>query len=431
MVPDAGDGGALIDAPTDTALGDAPLDAPRLPESCEPGPEGAVDEDGNGLIDEGCPYRVTSVHALTEPLVDNSAIFGAELTDEGRRMWFVAGGQVYSSTRATTADRFTRAVRVSIGGLPGTTSLDAATITADGQTLFAQATTAVGNEVVEFTVEDGPSLVYVGPVSFGGRPLFAAYGQVIQPAVSRDGLALAFVTRMDGMLYVVRRTSRSTDFDTVQDLMRMASYPSFTPDGSGLYYTASSTGYVVDLSRPELRDPTGFDRRPFYYPPSREVFMIGTGETSGNAFEGIARGQVCRGVRCVNFTACPEMTIGSLDATHCFYRGDVSMSGGTCAAVGGATPTDRTQTATLHTPSEFTVAQMLVPATGAWIGLVPGGFEWRSGEVVTTSRFTIRPSDSECGAITTSGTWIALPCTTTLPLLCELDRWPTWSPDGT
>ncbi len=422
------DAGGSEDGGVEDAAVDAPTDAP-LPtdEVCAPDPTGhGVDEDLDGLIDEGCVYRFGTPHPVTD-IHGPNLHFSPELTDDGLLYFVRAGSEgngIWRSERLSDFEKF-RAPSLEFGFGGGL--IDSMSVTGDGSEFVVQ----IGGQlrqVVEGTIEPGLAL-----------GVEAAY----HPSLSRDGTELYFAGEVgaDRRIY---RSQRITDGSfgpgvrVFPESTEREEFPSLSRDGSTLWYTSAAgmriavraEGEMFTTSLPFEGLPVAA-AQPFYHPPTREMFYVQRGAVEWSPTDhSIWRVQVCRtrtGACEVDPIPC-ESGNRSDNGNHCYESTadptSFSAAAARCLSEGG-------HLVTIHSAEEENIVNRTATLP-TWIGgsRGPGGNEWVTMEPFLFSRIDRAPPDG-CLALNAIGGWAPLDCEgTRIASVCEWDRWPVWVDDA-
>lgn len=453
--PDASmDGGRPRDAgaddagPPETDAGgfDAGFDAGR-PESCEADPEtgAAVDEDGDGAIDEGgCGFHFGRPHLVTRIHAGFADHFGMSLNGDATRAYlgvWRAGDPIVFVERGD--------VGVAFEGPP----VPLTSTAAEGRRYGVVSVTADELEMVAQTEADGLRyFTRAGPEdAFAEDDAIRASLPVgFHPWLSSDGLEL-FVAQdgTSGTRSILRaaRSSRGLGFGPATPLalsaMRVDS-PRLSPDGRMLLYLDLDNG-LMRAERPARGEPFGEPARvdgplgaasfATYHSTSRELWFVRLpGGLDAPSVHALHRVQVCRDSECPEEPTidCPTGSI-SEDGFHCYTVAlDTSATWGAhLAACRGA----EGELASVATAAELAVVTSTLD--GAWIGLNrgivspdPAQFAWSSGEPLLfapSGGSPEAPTGSNCVRALGS-TWEAFPCGTLLRGVCEHEALPRWLP---
>ncbi len=435
---DAGtvDGGELADASID-----APPDA-FVGEACAATAAGPIDEDGDGLTDEGCEYFVDTVHSIYGLDFHNQA----EPIGERAESLIVSGPTFVNGVPAFALFHATRANMNAAYSEPRPVSftLDGAPDAVNHMASFVRVGPHAGRHGVAQVGVGTELRLYV----IAGDPV-SGYATVGAPLpVPRGYLDIAhpFLTDPVGpearrWLFVVARTREEptgevyagrVDFDpsgepaiAIGALVRVTTtgdylLPSVDPDGLVLFVERPG-GVVLSARRASVDapfpEPTvvgaalygAFSGRPIFVPATREVFMRGG-----------KRGRVSRDVLHPDvFAACAGTRIRGHSCA--MLVGGVGLLGG-----GGAWSDARDGCGPGHLLAGIEdVADFGAGAAGsdvpAWIGASEAG--WVTGEICP-------PVDIEAGecASLESGSVVARPCSERVSdRVCEIEVWPTWT----
>ncbi|MCB9615858.1 MAG: C-type lectin domain-containing protein [Sandaracinus sp.] len=444
---DAGerDGGvddAAMDADLPDAFDDAGADASTAEETCTPTNDPQVDEDGDGLIDEGCPWSFNNAHPVLDVPVGAGLHWSPALGGDGTRLYFGYSGEpsgVYLARRSTVDARF------ELGSEP---------------LLLLTSPTADPVFVVTIDLAETTLVAQIaGTLYRAERPTAGdAFGAWIEigpgthPTLRGDGLELVYV-QSDRLVRALRSES-GRDFGAPSPALEGADspqFPSMTRDGRTLFYQGVG-GSLRIASRPSndvaFSDDdvgtAGFPEGSSFsiFPPTREVFFVAVAE-DGPATQSIWRAEVCRNAGCPpRRTDCP--TGFEAVGTSCYER-----SAGTFTTLGAARDHCMTREATLAS-----VASLGERADLERLGLLPEssdvGSVWTGGVTESLASGSVdyswptdeafveyldawsqrpMPGDlmSRCIAATASG-WVARSCSggEASSALCQIVRWPVW-----
>ncbi|MCA9614387.1 MAG: C-type lectin domain-containing protein [Sandaracinus sp.] len=445
---DAGErDGGVGDASTDGDVPDAPDDggsddASVVEETCTPTNDPQVDEDGDGLIDEGCTWSFSNAHPVLDVPVGAGLHWSPAVGGDGTRLYFGYSGEssgVYLARRTSVDARFELGAEpLLLLASPNSDPVFVVAIDQAETTLVAQ----VGG--VLFRAER--------PTAGDAFGAWIEIGNGTHPTLRGDGLELIYV-QTDRLVRATRSAS-SRDFGPPSSALESAGsaqFPRVTPDGRTLFYQGAG-GSLRIASRPSndvaFSDddiPTGgFPEGSSFsvHPPTREVFFVAVGE-DGPATQSIWRAEVCRNPGCPpRRTECP---LGfEAVGTNCYER-----SPSTFTTLGAARDYCMTREATLASVASFG-ERINLERTGmlpdssdlgsVWTGgvtesLVDGlvDYAWPTDEafVEYPDAWATRPGPgdlmSRCIGATGSG-WVARSCAggASVPALCQIVRWPTW-----
>ncbi len=204
----------------------------------------------------GCAGRPFGAPVSLPPLLPDKAQFAPQLSSDGRELWFVAhdpsaGDQfwAYRSTRSSTTAEFPTAVKVDLA--QGREVTDPA-LTADGLRI-AFVSRAPTELVLEATRErvDAPFSDPVVIANLGDVP-----GAVSSLDLSVDGLTL-YYGNYEGTLWSASRSSLTAPFGDRRWLFDDARYPSVSPDQREIFYNTVTTpdGPVLRRVRADAAQP--------------------------------------------------------------------------------------------------------------------------------------------------------------------------------
>ena len=370
-LPDAGeeDAGMSTDAgPRDGGPVDAGTDAGPPPEVCTPSTPGAVptDENGDGVIDEGCPWYFGEPQFVTTFGVPVTAptwavIPGllAAVSHDSLRMYYTglsSSSRLYVASRVSADLPFTGGREIAVETAP---NAQRAALSPDELEVFMQAGTSTILRATRATtsVDFGPPTVVIDPATIplvGGAPCSSAN----DPFLSSDGLELVFTAACTGgwTLHSARRASLSAPFGTPTLLVTNAPpgpmvEPTLSPDEHTIFFTNQAVGSMYRAQRADVTDSTftGATELPSLRPAASLTLVPGTREAYFNSGRdwsatGLWRVQVCRDAPCTpDFVAC-DTGVRSPDGLHCYFPGPSASGTYTdgrfgCASVGGHLPT--------------------------------------------------------------------------------------------
>ena len=489
--PDAEvDAGACVDMDMDMAC--APLDCddgdpavnPAADESCDlPG----VDDDCDGVVDEGCPLSFSGRHMTTRLLSRPPVTGGAnvvfstpELNASGTRLYFVSSaagkGVVWVAVRTFDSavgeyGEFGAPTPVSIGGLAR--QWIQLSITGDGLEIFLTAASAPATLYSAIRTSETAAFPEPTPLSLPG-----GMRDPRQASVSRDGLELVVVEGAAGsrrMAYYTRGSSGdawSRGTATLPDVTNLVGdeiYPRLSADALTLWYmnrppvggdvavmqfSRESRSAPFDTAEPPgplnamLASLGGTGRQPFLHAESGELWFIRERVMMEAPLldSALMRARVCRTPSCALPTRV-DCTRGARTSSQFECLMDLAAN-----VTGEATLTelphqlDRicgemrpgTRIASVHTPEErTTIAALYGAATPSpYIGLVGTGTTrgWINGDPYFGTRRLLAGAQSARLRLS-DGTWIAggiCPAGTTcsVDVVCEREIWPTWPAAG-
>lgn len=435
-----------------------------------------VDENCDGVLDEGCAYAFGVPHWLSDLAMSNITQWFPRLSADGLTIYF--GGWDWS---ATGGARFVPhfATRASLDVRFGTPSIVPGTWTvgshvavftprADGLEGFIQVDFADGHREIHSVTRATTSAPFAPPT-----PAIASTGSWLHPALSADGLELYFtgVAPSPAGIYRAVRSSigaafsapERLDIPSVPGTADAVDSPWPMEDGSilfagragsvqRLFHAARGPGgtYLAPVELEEISDGgDGFIGGPFYSPATRELFF-----TSGRSWSpggqwgdgtrqgGIWRAEVCRD------GACPERRvecatgIRSPDRLHCYTGGTGPQPYGN--AVGACTaPTGprSDHLVSIHSEAEraFVWARFGSPSALAgslWLGAsdesAEGTWRWESGEPFVFAAWG--PGDPDGGTTQNGlvswwgfdGLFASQSTAVSHQYVCETEMWPTW-----
>lgn len=454
--PDAGPP-ALDAGPDASPSSDAGTDAGPPAEVCTPSTPGSspADEDGDGAIDEGCPWHFGVPHwsSMLRPATASSGVH--TLSEDGLRLYLRGDGNALAvGTRASTNAPFGAPAFVpSLESGAQLVAVNGATLSSDErEVIFSR------NEELWVARRASASVPFGLPTALG---VLNSTATDWAPFLSRDGLELFFASVRSGTYHIYRSTRPSTDSDdwsapaqvTFEPTVASVNSPALTADGLTLFFnddaglmrraTRSSTTETVftEPSSVDIENTAGS----FYYYVSertRELFFTDNAAVawSPGPGRGIWRAEICRDGPCpARVVDCPTPGVRSPDGLHCYRRhpSEVSWTDGAaaCAAAGG-------HLVTIHSAAE----QELVwsnfggATTNVWLGLQETSsadvFTWLTGEPLAYTAWGAgepNPGAGEAAVIMAGiydGRWADFPASppTTVPVsaVCETELWPTW-----
>ena len=423
--------------------------AERCPsEACTPseGRSVAVDEDADGLVDEGCGYFFGTPHPVMAVVSSRASGFTETahptLSSDARTLTYASfttgltrpiAAQLRSVQRMDAGAPFEAPTVVVVEGL--------------GSEQYVRGISASQNglvAVVEYE-QFGSRLIDVRRASATGpwqRVAPIADGR--DAALSSDGLELFYAS--GGGLW---RRTRITPLEAwsapiaLTGLASAAGGTSLSADNHALYFHAGSPSQLWVIERQDIHSaafnapvalgllPRESVRSPLYARETRELFFTSNRPGTPSADATIWRVQVCRDHAC-------EETVGSEliacegtrseDGTHCYRTSTLmTFSEATtwCSGLGG-------HLVSVHSDLE---RQAIHPTDGdLWLGLTAdsGAWRWMTLEPVSyTSWFVLEPAPTAgaCAGSNRGGlgtAWGTRPCNEARPAVCEFDLWPTW-----
>lgn len=441
---DAGDedGGDRDAGPPRDASDDAGIDAgPPPDESCAPSSEGAsVDEDADGVIDEGCSWHLGTPHLVAWVHVGRTQHFNLALDATGTDAYVGTdqeGVGVQRFDRADVGAPFATAPTELVGTAAPGARYRVVSVNADATTLAAQ--TETGVQVFSRSIPVDP-FAPLGPELAG-----------VHPSLSPNGLEL-FVTDNSVTPSVIRVYGRSSA-DLMFGASRVVTLPDATgsvispfmmADGNTLLYVESGIGGQAAIREDgdefglAVSVPTGAFEFISYNPITREMWMSTTGRPDGPpGIYALYRAQVCRGAACAPEPSieCPPPAALGADGFHCFERRLPQLAWGAARDACGADG----HLATFVSMEDG--AGIAGTFTGsAWIGLNddvaastrPEEWTWANGEPLLFESWSggapgTDPADN-CARMTGMGAWFNERCGNTSGYICETEALPRWLP---
>ncbi len=442
--PDAGPtDGATLDGSTDGSR-DGETDAATLSETCVATPSGPADEDLDGRVDEGCPFFVDTTSAL----LDFDVPFAVEPIGPGALELYLSVYEdrvpaIMRSTRATTSDRFSQPVAVTINDTPGWlnwmwTLPRAMTVPCEayGQ---AQTMLTAPNYIYRFTRGTGTVCSESDPWGSPTR-LFATepYDGLTHPFLTADGLTLLVRGQPPGGAdAVILASVRSVGgtFTTLTPLPMVVTssgaFPAITDDLLDLFVQ----GATSFLSYHRDRADAAFGSSTTVSLPLRPVFVVGTQEVFGPLGSPV-RGRYWRDRDHAPIVIpCPAGGLRSSDGLRCFWHETASPGPWNQGACGGAgTSREGPHLAGPTAGNAMTITSLLTPPPplGPWVGLyVSGpGPVWVTGVPLRNSDLHSDVAGDGCyfydaGLLRPQET---ADCLEVRASLCETELWPTWTP---
>lgn len=475
--PDAGveDGGSSDGGSSDAGSADAgPADAGPREEVCTPSTAGSspADEDGDGAIDEGCPWHFGVPHAVIQAHSADDLVAVAGISEDALRLWMTAprgdGTRgVFVAERAAVDAPFSAArdITAALGGINATTLV----MTADELEIVFDDDwqTATGSDMYRATrvsVSDpfGPP----EPITELNTPgAVRDYG----PRLSPDGLEI-FFTRYDAgarSMWHARRASRTQSFDAPTRIVvpgttdqEAGATPS--ADGRTLFFVRDDgDGYRIlratrsDPTTLELDEPVAVPELEGAYSiiaamseRTREVFVFSSRAWSPGRTYGVWRAEICRDGPCPERTIdCPPPGARSPDGLHCYTVPGVSEpfieASARCAAAGGG------HLVTLHSAAETSFVLGLVGGGVFWTAAndraTEGTWRWDWPERTTFEEpfvnvqwahqggFAMEPIGGDAHDCATYDPDFTIQaglndraCESPAPVVCERELWPAW-----
>lgn len=472
-VPDAGAGdGGPLDAGTDSG----PADAGPPEEVCTPSTDGAIgaDEDGDGAIDEGCPWHFGIPHPVHQTLHEAAYHWFPRPTEGGLAIVFGAHDSAtdrhrpFVSRRATRSDPFGRPEL--IAGF-------------DEHTIPVFSPSASGDEAFLQVEAPAPShLAHVRRSGDGWGVPTRLFGSAAlrHPAPSPDGRELFFEdTRTSPhRIAISERASSAASFETIEALTipgdtdrDMSPWPIDAQTllfvrrvgGSDRVMLTTRTGSrtfsePIELEAISAVTSAGGTLGPAYSPETRELFFSSNRAWSpaGSGNVAVWRVEVCRDGPCpTRQVECAAPGIRSPDGLHCYFSaattGTRAAGVDACAAQGAHLPTLHSQAehsllwAALGSLGAFWVAASDADAEGTWRWTIMPEEAWTFSPWSTTGEpnnclcFGGELEDGEhCAelqdgdaarwgyAVDPPGSMNDVACGVSRPIACERDLWPTW-----
>lgn len=403
---DAGtDAGRAIDGGTDAgsdAGTDAGADAGPPEEVCTPSTTDStpLDEDGDGAIDEGCPWHFGVPHpVLAMHRSTTDAIYSPRLSADGLRLYFadhvadaLPSGHhaVLVSERASTDAPF--GAPELVAGLETVFAWGLA-LSTDELEAYLEVQVGATQEIHRAT-RASRSAPFGAPVRVDATDV-AGHSEN-HPYLSADGLELLFEVRTVG-LHRLRRASSAEPFTgtaeplTITGETAPTTAGALSPDGRTLLFTRreptlSDRLYLAERTAPGVATfaaPTpataiqaGANDSvsiPFYSASTRELFF-GSNRPWSPAGFATWRVEVCRDGPCATREiACPAPGVRSPDGLRCYTRGEeetTSWESARTACLARSTAATSSHLATLHSRAEHDVVWGLRTASRAvWIGM--------------------------------------------------------------
>ena len=382
--PDAGievdggqDGGTATDGGRrDGGPLDAGADAGPPPESCTRSTPGsvAVDEDGDGEIDEGCPWHFGEpqpVFSLPCPAA-GGLVESPRLSVDGLRLFartWIAGatpaGHPAVASRASLDAPFGPPVALDYipGSEVGVSSFDLDDAELE---MWAQVGTSTGQDLAvarrtSTTASFGPLM----PLTVLNDPAANDH----HPYLRSDGLELLFASSRSGvpLLYRTTRAAVAADFGAPELLAIESPTPladlgcaSLSSDGLTLFFCRGGVGNARlflthrtsrDSARfgpaqelAELNSATGHTIFATVHESTREVFFVSNRDWAPGVGGGVWRAEICRDGPCVNAYVPCDTGVRSPDGLHCYFPGPTLAGTNAearfaCASSGGHLPT--------------------------------------------------------------------------------------------
>jgi hypothetical protein len=459
---------------------DAGVDA-ATEERCTPsdGTSVPTDEDGDGAIDEGCPWQVGAPHwlpALDGVAGDGRVLFPNWLSPDGERLYLTSmlgkASKIMVATRTGRDAPFGPAV-----DLRGTALPDHAVVTialsADEREAFVAARPVASPDADT----DLYRMVRSAP---GGD-----FGELERlTGLSTDQDEEGVTLRADGLEIVyatgrgLRRALRTAPGGSFGEPVALEGVPAtdvnspqLSRDGRTLFYYRPPAGRPFRIFRAERADvaspvfgapeemtdlePSGQLHvfHPLLAEQTRELFL-GSDQPWSPTRYAIWRAELCRDGACTpRRVTCAG--VRSPDGLHCYTRLDAAQSQpaaeAACRTAGG-------HLASIASAAEHALIWSTFGGTSLWIGAVddrpgvpecnrrsldgtgayPCAWGWEDGERWTFdawgnagSPLGLEPQEEgeeDCAAMYEhyAGQWADLPCATALQAVCETTLYPVW-----
>jgi hypothetical protein len=464
---------------------DGAPDAPPGVEACTPQTAGAVpgDEDGDGLVDEGCAWSFGVPHPLSAPMgvawVPN-IVTPTWISHDGRRLYVTYATTFGQHTGLYVVSRPDRSARFGaptpVAGIDlANYSVNGFTVSSDEREAYFTATTtgSMGSDVYRATRAsiDEPFGALVA------LPALSTANNDERPALSVDGRELWLAH--DRRLVRSTRTATSEPFGPPEalrglpDIESNAVAPSI--DGRTIFYYVNASGRF-QLMRAERADgttatfgdpvevvalePSGMYENflPVLSQSTQEMFF-GSNQPWSPTHYAIWRARICRDGACPSEPiACPSGTgVRSPDGLHCYSKLTTAQTQTAaetaCAQQGG-------HLAAINSAAEQALVWDRFGTESLWMGgfddargvgecntlardgspAFPCPWGWTSGEVWTYANWGATPSGSvvepeeggeqDCGVLWFDsgydGKWADELCGAAHAALCETVSYPTW-----
>lgn len=442
------DGGPLDAAVDDAAVDDATIDAPDAPDAdagstsevCTPARGTAADEDGDGAIDEGCPWHFGRPHPVLDVDRGVSEHWSPVVVADSRRLYFAYSGErsgVYLAQRSTPSTRFALDLEPErVFESPTVEPIYTFTITPDERVLVVQ----VGGELVVSERESADAaFTDIRMIGMGTHPTICA-----------DGHEIVFVRGFD--LVRIARGRRGEEFGPASLAVTDSSpeapaFPRMTPDGRSLFYTRGSVLVTATRNATDapfgdvtgLPDVAGHSLAVSF--ATREVYFSLPGSDSSPSEQGVWRMELCRDGPCpAQEFECPSTLepvpgllgcygVGGMVSTFGAAADFCETAGGTLASINSAGERNALFAAGYLSLSDpvwsGAVTDSLAPALVA--------YTWPTDEPFVEYRelWQTRPSEGDlaarCAMVTNSGL-LARRCDSgaMVAALCERVHWPFW-----
>ena len=397
---------AGVDAGTDAGRAtdggtDAGTDAGPPEEVCTPSTAGGtpLDEDGDGAIDEGCPWHFGVPHPVVPAHSGTGGVILGSITPDGLALWLTAARAdgtrgVFIAERTATDAPFANARDV-------TTALGVTAPRITGVWLSPDGLELIYDD--DFRT-DAPSDLYrvtrtSTTVPFGAATAIAELvlpgARDYAPKLTADGLEI-FFTRLEGgvrSLWHARRASPGASFGAPAPIVMSGTrdedsvgVPS--ADGLTLFFARQLAGtWTIHRAQRPDRDALAYGEpepiAALTAPPysavtalseqTREVFITSDRPWTPAGL-GVWRAEVCRDGPCpTRELACPAPGVRSPDGLRCYTPGEAettSWESARTACLARSTAAMSSHLATLHSRAEHDVVWGLRTASQAvWIGM--------------------------------------------------------------
>lgn len=446
---DSGVDGGLVDATLDAPDGEAPdgdapdADAGAGSEVCTPSSvagTSAADEDGDGAIDEGCPWHFGAPHPVLDLDRGVEEHWSPVVVDDPRRLYFAYSGAdgsgVYLAQRASAADRFAIELEPERVFDPlDDRPIYTFAITPDERVLVVQ----VGGELV-IAERGSPDVAFAESRSLGLG---------IHPTIRADGLELVFVR--DNRLLRIVRAGRGAEFGggsiaVTESPSDVPSYPRMTPDGRTLVYGSGPSLVLATRNETDalFGDVTGLPGVSGHSLSvsfaTREVYFSVPSSDFSPGAQGVWRMELCRDGACPSRALTCPPALEPVRQLGCYARGGMHSTLGAatsfCTTAGGTLASINS----VGEREELTTAGLVSATDSAWTGAVTESladgrvaYTWPTDEPFVGYRGLWRtlPAEgdlaSRCAAVDAGGL-VARRCDggATIPALCERVHWPVW-----